>query len=68
MFTRTARFAFCKNGPAPNIPIPAGSNRTRSGCRLLAGREFAPNLRDRKFGGLEVGQASPHGESLFSAC
>jgi len=27
MFTRTGRFAFCKNGPAPNIFIPAGSNR-----------------------------------------
>jgi hypothetical protein len=47
MFTRTGRFAFCKNGPAPNIFIPAGSNRTRSGCRLLAGREFAPVTQDR---------------------
>jgi hypothetical protein len=49
MFTRTVRFAFCKNGPAPHILIPAGSNRTRSGCRLLAGREFAPVTRDRNF-------------------
>ncbi len=49
MFTRTGRFAFCKNGPAPNILIPAGS---QSNPYPDAGSLPAVNLsrlnRDRK--------------------
>jgi len=57
MFACTGHFRFLQKRSSTEHPYSGGlQTEPVTGCRLLAGREFAPVIRDRNFysGGLQV--------------